>query len=57
MIKTVSKPVREKKTVESLDMFIRMTILGLQANMINHYARVIGNEIKKLYEERYGEDL
>lgn len=46
---------KEKKTVESLDMFIRMTILGLEANMINSYARTIGKEIKKLYEERYGE--
>lgn len=46
---------REKKTVESLDMFIRMTILGLQANMINSYAKTLGNELQKLYEERYGE--
>lgn len=46
---------KEEKTVESLDMFIRMTILGLQANMINPYVKTIGNELKKLYEERYGE--
>lgn len=47
-------PKVEKKTVESLDMFIRMTILGLQENMINPYAKVLGNELLKLYEERYG---
>ncbi len=46
---------REKKTVESLDMFIRMAILGLQANMVNSYAKTLGNELQKLYEERYGE--
>ena len=45
--------VREKKTVESLDTFIRMIILGFLANP---YHRNIGEEMKKLYEERYGND-
>lgn len=46
--------MKKKKTVKTLDVFIRMVMLGLMSNM-RPEMRKLGNLIKKNYEETFGE--